>query len=167
MSNAITWITGDIFTSPDPEKTLSAWKPYSVCLGVLFQLQNSDVEPRWQGWQVHWIAGMSMLRTIGYVLKKVDARKDVDHQTVIEQFWRRWTERKGEHWIFWEFVDLERHNILKEFDLGFAYEPYLEPEDYEVEEIVYEKLHLYREAVYWWRTQLRAMEGEISERMNS
>jgi len=127
-------------------------------------LQNSDIEPRWFGWQVKWIAGMSMLRSIGYVLKKVDSKISEDRQAVISELWQDWTSQRETNAIFWDFIDLERHNILKEFALGFTHEPYLEPDEYEVEDIVYDKIAQYREAVYWWRFQLRSAEDMISKR---
>lgn len=72
--------------------------------------------------------------------------------------WARWQENRDANWIFWEFIENERNNVVKEFEFGFQTEPYEEPEDYEVEPLVYEKMELFREAVYWWRAQLRELE---------
>jgi len=65
------------------------------------------------------------------------------------------------HWIFWEFVERERNNILKEFEMGFVDGPYLEAGEYEIEDDVHIKLQAFREAVYWWRLQLRRIEESL------
>ena len=153
---------GDIFTSDNPDETLAAWGPYGVCVNVLFDLQNSEVEPRWHGWLIPWVAGLTLLRATGHVLAKVDATKSSKHKSEIKSLWRAWTDHRAENWVFWDFIEEERNNVVKEFEFGFQIEPYSEPEEYEVENAVYEKIELFREAVYWWRHQLRAIEEALT-----
>ena len=130
-------------------------------MNVLFDIQNSDTEPRWSGWLLPWIAGIYLLRTTEHVLDKVEKKKSHLHKKVISQKWKDWKTYQPENWIFWEFIEEDRNNILKEFQLGFETTPYAEANEYEVEEAVYEKMNLFRESVYWWRQQLREIEQSI------
>ncbi len=155
------FITGDIFVASSGEKTLRAWEPYSLCVGILFNLQNSDTEPRWNGWIVPWVGGLSLLRATGHVLQNVDKNKSSRHREVVTNQWQFWTNDKTANWVFWDFIQKERNNILKEFEFGFTTSPYLEPDEYEIEPIVEEKMQLFREAVYWWRQELRTMEDAL------
>ncbi len=161
MTGRASWIDGSIFFSPDGQRSLHAWEPYSLCVSLLFDLENSEIEPRWGNWQIRWIAGLALLRTIGHVLQNLDTKTSKAHSIAIKQKWDSWKSEHTENWIFWDFIQKERNNILKEFDLGFVSGPYLEPEEYEVEPIVYHKLAMFREAVYWWRVQLRELELEL------
>ena len=156
------FVKGDIFTSANPRETLAAWGPYGVCVNVLFSLQNSDVEPRWHGWLIPWVAGLTLLRATGHVLGKVDAQKSDKHKAEIAELWRRWNEKRTENWVFWDFIEEERNNVIKEFEFGFQIEPYSEPEEYEVDDTVHKKIELFRESVYWWRAQLRAVEVALA-----
>ena len=70
------YVTGDIFTLKIEKQTLKAWKPFWDCVGILFQFQNSaivDGEDELPEWRLYWVAGITLLRTIGHVLAKVDA----------------------------------------------------------------------------------------------
>lgn len=154
-------ITGDIFTSSESVRTLKAWRPYDLCVDLLFDFQHSEVEPRWGHWQIKWVAGLSLLRATGHVLAKIDCENSDDRAATIDRRWKSWKADKDRNWVFFEFIEKERNNILKEFELGFILGPYLEPEEYEVEPVVYQNLHKFREAVYWWRHQLRTLETEL------
>jgi hypothetical protein len=155
------WISGDIFTSPDRPQTLAAWQPYHLCTGIHFDFQNSDIEPLWGHWQVQWIAGIALLRSTGHVLYKVDSKSTERHRRIIREIWAEWQSDRKKHWVFWEFIEKDRNNILKEFNLNFKTGPYLEPNEYDIEKIVYNKLWKFREAVYWWRAQLRTLEEQL------
>ena len=163
MEDRKSWIKDDIFTSATESKTLAAWKPFNLCVALLFEFQNSEVEPRWGHWQIQWIAGLTLLRTIGHVLDKVDSLSSDTHKSVVLEKWREWKDAPEENWVFWEFIQQERNSILKEFKLGFVDGPYLEPDEYEIEPIVLQKLTSFREAVYWWRKQLREIETKTAE----
>lgn len=161
--NRVSWITGDIFTSSDGAQTLAAWQPYCVTQNVLFSLQNTDVEPRWHGWLIPWVAGLTLLRSTGHVLAKIDSKRSAKHDAVVKHKWDQWHSDRDGHWIFWDFINRERNNVIKEFSFGFAIEPYSESGECEVEDAVHAKIELFREAVYWWRTQLRDIETLLAE----
>lgn len=155
------FIQDDIFTSRNPDKSLAAWGPYGICISVLFNIQNTETEPRWHGWLIPWVAGLSCLRSTGHVLAKVDSSRSPKHKEAVSDRWSEWRARPEEHWIFWEFIEQERNNVLKEFEFGFKIAPYAEPDEYEVDDEVEDKMQLFREAVYWWRRELRAIEAAL------
>jgi hypothetical protein len=81
---------------------------------------------------------------------------------VIESIWAEWKANKDEHWIFFDFIEKERNNILKLFSFGAML-----PASEDNRTLVYgntdlDAAQLFREAVYWWRTQLRELEGRLA-----
>lgn len=147
----------DIFVHQPPKQTLSAWEPFWECVTVLFQLQNSDLDDEHPEWRIWWIAGIALLRTVGHVLDKVDAKRSPHHKMTILQAWSNWKEDKDTNWIFWTFIEQERNNLLKLYKFG-------------VEADADGLLHLdsgadggqlFRESVYWWRHQLEALEATL------
>lgn len=161
--NQKSWITGDIFTAvPVPSTTLYAWEPWEHARSILFELQNSDIDDEHPEWRTHWIAGVAVLRATGHVLHKVDARLSPNHKAVIDDAWARWKANKDEHWIFFDFIEKERNSILKLYSFGAALPQTAE----DGRTLVYgntdfDAAQLFREAVYWWRDQLREIEKHL------
>src|SRR3990170_5538825 len=108
----------DIFTRVPPEQTLAAWRPFWATVSILFELQNSDIDDEHPEWRFSWIAGVALLRTIGHVLDKVDAKVSQRHENAIRSTWNGWKNDRTTHWIFWEFVEDERNNVLKSYTFG-------------------------------------------------
>jgi hypothetical protein len=108
----------DIFVKKPPKITLDAWTPYSECVSILFELQNSDLDDDHPEWRISWIAGIALLRAIGHVLDKVDSIKSAKHKKAIARLWSSWKSDKSTNWIFWDFIEQERNNILKIFKFG-------------------------------------------------
>ena len=157
------YVTGDIFTFVPPKRTLLAWEPLGDCIDILFLFQNSDVadgEAELPEWRLNWVCGMALLRCIGHCLHKVDAKKSKQHLASINDHWDKIRSDKASSWIFWEFVEKERNNILKayafgaklSFGEGEAYIEYADGQD---------AFQLFRQAVYWWRHQLIEIEKLI------
>ncbi|GBQ09045.1 hypothetical protein [Acetobacter cerevisiae] len=157
------YVTGDIFTFNPPQQTLAAWKPFWDCVTILFQFQNSDVDDggeELKEWRLFWVAGLALLRTVGHVLDKVDAKKTSPHGKVIFERWKQWKNDKEQAEIFWNFIEKERNSLLKTYSFGarFVNDPegaYIEFEDGS------DAFQLYRQAVYWWRKQLIEIEQSI------
>ena len=81
---------------------------------------------------------------------------------VISQFWNKLKSDIDGNWIFFDFIEKERNNILKEFSFGATLPP---AEDGSL--LAYDGTHLdgaqlYREAVYWWRAQLDHLEAQLT-----
>jgi|TARA_B110000977_G_scaffold400_1_gene551 hypothetical protein len=49
------------------------------------------------------------------VLGKVDAKSNADLKITINDWWQKLRTDKSQHPIFFEFIVLERNNILKEY----------------------------------------------------
>ena len=65
-----------------------------------------------------WVSCSSLLRAVGHVLDKVDAKSNADLKITINDWWQKLRTDKSQHPIFFEFIVLERNNILKEYEIG-------------------------------------------------
>ena len=70
-----------------------------------------------QRWRVLWIGAMALLRAVGHVLRNIDGETP-QRLTAIKAAYERWKADRSEHAVFYEFIDKERNNILKEYRLG-------------------------------------------------
>ena len=78
-------------------------------------------------WRRRWITSVVLLRTVGNVLKIVDALTDPVLEKIINAEWEKLKGSKPEPRIFWEFIYQERNNILKEYQISAnMYFPFLE-----------------------------------------
>ena len=147
---------------PKPQ-TLRAWEPWHFTRSILFELQtwDYDVDDSWK-WRTRWIAGVACLRTIGHVLDKIDAKRSLMHRTLIEEAWKSWKKEPDDHRVFFNFIEKERNNILKEFSFGTEFQEYDEEPDPRCLEAYEDAAELFREAVYWWRAQLTEIENRLS-----
>lgn len=73
--------------------------------------------------RVVWVSGVALLRSVGHVLRKVDSRQDPRTAVAVGAAWERWKADKETNAIFWEFIEEERNNILKEYEFGFLSGP--------------------------------------------
>jgi hypothetical protein len=156
------WAAGDIFIRPIQRASLRAWEPWQFACDLLFLFANSDIDDEHPEWRVYWFSGFVTLRAIGHVLHKVDAETNQRHRLVISQFWNKLKSDIDGNWIFFDFIEKERNNILKEFSFGATLPP---AEDGSL--LAYDGTHLdgaqlYREAVYWWRAQLDHLEAQLT-----
>lgn len=142
-------------------------------------------------WRVHWAAALALVRAVGHVLQKVDgAEPRVRKQ--IDIAYRRWKSQRKKHAIFWEFIEEERNNLLKEYRFnlhpldhvdvavtmtvqnpktgGISQIPHVVP----IGENIYRPIldgysegndarDVYREALDWWNAELTAIERALSE----
>lgn len=154
------YITGDIFVRSPPKQTLEAWVPFWDCVAILFEFQNSDVDEEHTEWRIYWVAGIALLRTIGHVLAKADTLTSPKHKAEIEALWARWKSDLEANSVFWNFIEKERNNLLKTYSFGA--ELAKDDEGYFVKYKGGEDaFQLFREAVYWWRHQLMALEERL------
>ncbi|NQU42125.1 hypothetical protein HQ520_02485 [bacterium] len=80
----------------------------------------SDAQRAWQllegefnsnVFRIYWVAAISLCRSVGYVLDKVDSK---NHPQIAEFQKSLWAKKKNDR-IFHEFIDSERNAILKEY----------------------------------------------------
>lgn len=132
-------------------------------------------------WRVLWAGSAALLRAVGHVLKKVDGA-DPRIGFVVDQRYRSWQSERQANAIFWDFIEEERNNVLKEYQFGMSLEeeiPLLvqsrtlndEAEGcvFQVGENLYRPLltghgagedarDVYREALEWWQRELTTIE---------
>src|SRR5262245_54808259 len=74
-------------------------------------------------WRVHWVACLTLLRAVGHILDKVDGETDARYRAVVTAKWDDWHADKRATGIFWDFIEAERNNLLKEYKFGVEPEP--------------------------------------------
>lgn len=131
----------------------------------LLNLETGEVEFR-----LLYISSLSLLRAVGHVLKKIESKTDDNHKKIIEQTYFEWKKRRQENQIFWEFIEKERNNILKEYEIGvFQGQIFLTTETNNLAHDLDDQLYcpitygafegqdcrdVIRDAILWWEKQL-------------
>ena len=84
-------------------------------------LMNHTGDLQGEAFRVSWVAVVALLRTVGHVLRNVDAREGDTHlKKAIADLWSNLKagEKQRQPPIFWDFIEQERNLILKEYILG-------------------------------------------------
>ena len=84
------------------------------CRVVLEMLDDEKDEQRWR---VLWAGAMALIRTVGHVLLKVDG-EDPKIRPHVDAAWDRWKTDRVTNAIFWDFIEKQRNNILKEYEFS-------------------------------------------------
>ncbi len=166
--------------------TAAARRVLGDCKAVLNMLEDEKDE---QCWRVLWAGAMALVRAVGHVLRKVDGENS-DVRPLVEAAWTRWKADRSANAIFWEFIEAERNNILKQYrfsaldssvvglgvveihrgpesDHGVAYET-----PFALEENLFRPIEegfgmgedariIYQEALDWWETELARIEAGL------
>jgi len=156
------WRADDVYVRQVNRMSLHAWEPYIFAVSLLFNFQHVECDEDHPEWRIYWFSGVVVLRSIGHVLHRVDSQVSARHRLIIDKFWTDINSSKDENWIFFDFIDRERNNILKEFSFGAQL-----PSEEDGRILSYNGTHhdgaeLFSEAVYWWRAQLEFIEEELS-----
>lgn len=65
-----------------------------------------------------WVAVMTLLRTVGLVLKAVDRpAADAETQQRVDDAWDQFNASRPEPRIFWEFIDAERYQVVHLYEV--------------------------------------------------
>lgn len=91
--------------------TLDARSVFDDCNVALNMLHDETDEQRWR---VLWAGAMALVRAVGHVLRKIDG-EDPEVRPLVDAAWKRWNSDKKANEVFWEFIQNERNNILKEY----------------------------------------------------
>jgi hypothetical protein len=95
-----------------------------VLADVRLVREKLETEVGWVEWRLFWILAVTLLRAVGHVLDKVDARESAKLKTVVRQHYLRWKNiAANEHAIFRDFIDQERNSIQKEYEFGMSEGP--------------------------------------------
>jgi hypothetical protein len=81
------------------------------CRDALAEFEHGAQGSKWRRW---WIMNMALLRAVGHVLQKVDGKRSHAAKRAIAEAWPEIQAAK----IFSEFIERERNNVLKTYELG-------------------------------------------------
>ncbi len=140
-------------------------------------------------WRVHWVGAVALIRAVGHVLIKVDA-KDASLKVAVDGSYSRWKRQRSQNAIFWDFINQERNSILKEYIFNFHPLDEVEvaviltvqnsetgkqkqvPHIVPIGENIYRPIldgyreggdarDVYQDALDWWESQLSDIESEV------
>jgi hypothetical protein len=69
-------------------------------------------------WRTRWTALMALLRAVGHVLDKIDGARGAELREAIDEAWDEVNRTKPEPRILWEFIEQERNNVVKAYEVG-------------------------------------------------
>ncbi len=136
-------------------------------------LDMLQMESQPASFRVLWVAGIALARAVGHVLQKVDGKQDSAVRAAIETAYASWKADRPSNAIFWNFIEEERNQVLKQYEVGF----FAGPVDIVAEGQVYTlDDHLFcpitdgpfagedcrdilEQAIEWWERQLAAVEA--------
>ncbi len=126
--------------------------------------------------RLFWIAGVALLRSVGHVLQKVDAERSPAVKLQVERVYSQWKRDRETNAILWEFIENERNNILKEYQIGFLAEPIevvVQPnaQPFSLDENLFcpiaegryageDGRDVMADAISWWEKQIDILENE-------
>jgi hypothetical protein len=84
----------------------------SDCQGALDSLAHCEHGAEWRR---RWVTVVTLQRAVGHVLDKVDGTSSPRMASVIKTRWSLLNKTKPEPHIFWNFIEEERNNVLKEY----------------------------------------------------
>lgn len=94
---------------------LKAEKVLNKAKVALDMLEQEDDEEKIE---VLWIACVTLLRSIGHVLAKVDVKNDAGLKRIVDKWW---SEIKNDNDnIFNQFIDKERNLSIKEYEIRYT-----------------------------------------------
>jgi hypothetical protein len=83
------------------------------CRYALAELRS---DPQGRAWRIRWFGTLAMLRAVGHVLNKVDAKSCSNMKKANSDWWKNLNNTKPNPAIFWKFIDSDRDLIVKEYD---------------------------------------------------
>ncbi len=99
--------------------TTAARRVLDDCKFILAKLEDEKDD---QQWRIHWVAVVTLLRAVGHVLTKVDGQREAV-RLASDRLYRDWKSNDPAHEIFREFIEKERNNIVKEYEIGITEGP--------------------------------------------
>ena len=95
---------------------LKARSVLADCRNALDLLQD---ETRPEVFRLYWVAAVALARAVGHVLHRVDGEDDATIRQAAASAYAGWKADKQGNAIFWDFIEQERNQILKEYEVGF------------------------------------------------
>lgn len=136
-------------------------------------LLQEEVQP--DTFRVLWVAGISLARAVGHVLQKVDSEQNGAVKVAVAAAYSSWKSDKPSNAIFWDFIEVERNQVLKQYELGFfngAVDILLESQVYRLDDLLFCPIvygsfagedcrDILEQAIYWWEHQLALIEANV------
>jgi hypothetical protein len=128
--------------------------------------------------RVLWVAGIALARAVGHILDRVDAAQDPATRHAVDAAWSSWKADKQGNAIFWQFIDDERNQVLKQYEVGFFEGQANFVTGEEVVPIGWRQFpvltdgafagrdcrDVLEQAIDWWERQLTAIDGVVMSR---
>jgi hypothetical protein len=83
-----------------------------------YALAHHSEDLQGEAFRVSWVRIVALLRAVGHILEKVDARCDPLLAQIIDSEWKKLKATKPEPRILWEFIEQERNNVIKLYEIG-------------------------------------------------
>jgi hypothetical protein len=122
-------------------------------------------------WRRRWVTAVTLLRTVGYVLKSIDVKTSPKYERAIDAAWIQLGQSKRQNPIFWEFIEAERNNIIHEYELGVGQGATVHLGQSKPTEHHYlvntgpyagrDQREVLQEAIAWWETYLDGIDRVI------
>jgi len=90
------------------------------CRNALDLLQD---ETRPEVFRLYWVAGVALARAVGHVLQKIDGENEPRIERAVGSAYAAWKADKQANAIFRNFIEQERNQILKDYEVGFLAGP--------------------------------------------
>lgn len=149
--------------------TIAAREVLEDCRGAIDEI-GDGIQGR--AWRRRWIAAVVLLRTVGYVLGKIDVNISPAYKRVIDAAWSDLGSTKPQPEIFWKFIDAERHNIIHEYEVGAGQGATVHLGQNKPTEHQYlvntgpfagrDQREVLREAVAWWEAYLDNIDRAVT-----
>lgn len=90
--------------------TIEARKVLEECYASLEEIRDGV---QGEEWKRRWLTTLTLLRSVGHVLDKVDGTRTPGLRKAIDDKWNAIKSTKPDPLIYWEFIEKERNQILK------------------------------------------------------
>ena len=123
--------------------------------------------------RVLWVSATALCRAVGHVLHKVDGKRNRKLGSTVADAYRSWQADRSRHAVFWEFIENERNQVLKQYELGFlpgTVAVAVDGEVFQLGDTLFSPMSagpyawedcrdVLAEAVEWWQVQLNQVEA--------
>lgn len=94
-------------------KARSVLEDCKHALNLLQEEQHPDT------FRILWVAGIALARAVGHVLQKVDGEQSEAMKLAIASAYSSWKSDRAGNAIFWDFIEQERNQVLKQYEVVF------------------------------------------------
>ena len=95
---------------------LKSYITCSHCKYAIDRLKNEPID--YLDWKIQWAGICALLKTSMHLMRNSDAKSELPEplKKNLIQAWHKLEKNKAKYPIYWQFIDKERNNILKEYE---------------------------------------------------